>query len=125
MEARRCEFVESEDAATCLRCGRTVLSPVGVVVAACPASPMTGGPGSKLSKYLSFFGFTASGECKCRKRAALMDAGGPDWCDANEEEILDWLREVAEERGVVFFRPAARVILRRAIAAARRESAGS
>ena len=69
---------------------------------------------------------TASGDCKCNSRATHMDkmeAEQPGWCEANIEEIVGWLRESAEERGLPFVDIAARLLVRRAIANARKAEA--
>jgi len=80
-------------------------------------------PGTELRSILGRFGLTASGDCKCRSRAALMDANGCDWCEANIEEIAGWLRESAADRGLPFVDMAARLLVRRAIANARKAEA--
>jgi len=81
------------------------------------------GPGTELHALLSRFGLTASGDCKCNSRAALMDANGCDWCEANINEIVGWLRESAADRGLPFVDIAARLLVRRAIANARKAEA--
>ena len=87
-----------------------------------PATP-SHGPGTELHSLLGRFGLNASGDCKCTSRAALMDANGCDWCEANIEEIVGWLRESAAERGLPFVDAAGRLLVRRAIANARRKEA--
>jgi hypothetical protein len=52
-----------------------------------------------------------------------MEAEQPGWCEANIEEIVGWLRESAEERGLPFVDIAARLLVRRAIANARKAEA--
>ena len=52
-----------------------------------------------------------------------MDANGCDWCDANIEEIVGWLRESAGERGLPFVDMAARLLVKRAIHNARKAEA--
>ena len=84
-------------------------------------APPSHGPGTELQRLLATFGLTASGDCKCTSRAALMDANGCDWCEANIEEIVGWLRESAAERGLPFLDALGRVLVRRAIANARRK----
>ena len=80
------------------------------------------GPGTRLQSLLGRFGITGSGDCKCRSRAALMDTNGCDWCEANIEEIVGWLRESAADRGLPFFDAAGRMLVRRAIRNARRNA---
>lgn len=83
------------------------------------------GPGTELHALLGKFGLTASGDCKCNQRARYMDQQGCDWCEANIDEIVGWLRESAAERGLPFLDVAARLLVRRAIANARRKEAAS
>lgn len=79
------------------------------------------GPGTELHAMLGRFGLTASGDCKCNSRASLMDTNGCDWCESNIDEIVGWLRESAAERGLPFLDAAGRMLVRRAIANARRK----
>lgn len=79
------------------------------------------GPGTELHALLGKFGLTASGDCKCKSRASYMDQMGCDWCEANIDEIVGWLRESAADRGLPFLDVAGRVLVRRAIANARRK----
>lgn len=88
-------------------------------------APPSHGPGTELHALLGRFGLTASGDCKCNSRAALMDANGCDWCEANIDEIVGWLRESAAERGLPFLDVAGRVLVKRAISNARRKEAAS
>lgn len=81
----------------------------------------THGPGTELHALLGRFGLTASGDCKCNQRARYMDEQGCGWCEANIEEIVGWLRESAADRGLPFLDVAGRVLVRRAIANARRK----
>ena len=90
-----------------------------------PAYPRTsripaGGPGTELKRLLARVGITASPDCACNARAAEMDRQGVDWCEANVETIVGWLREQATARGLPFFKAAARLLVRRAIANARK-----
>jgi hypothetical protein len=85
-----------------------------------PQPPPSHGPGTELHAILSRFGLTASGDCKCNSRAALMDANGCDWCEANINEIVGWLRESAAERGLPFIDAVGRMLVKRAIHNARK-----
>jgi hypothetical protein len=78
------------------------------------------GPGTELKKLFGRFGIAAGGKCGCDARAAAMDARGCDWCAANVETIVGWVRVEAGRRGVPFVAFAARLLIRRAIANARR-----
>jgi hypothetical protein len=46
----------------------------------------------------------------------------PGWCEANVDTIVGWLREQAEARGLPFLDIAGRLLVRRAIANARRNA---
>jgi hypothetical protein len=49
-----------------------------------------------------------------------MDEQGCDWCEANLDEIVGWLREEATKRGLPFVDLAGRMLVKRAIRNARR-----
>jgi hypothetical protein len=90
--------------------------------------PPANGPGTELKKLLAGWPFhiTASPECSCNARARMMDeseAKSPGWCEEHLDEIVGWLREEAGKRGLPFLDLAGRVLVRRAIANARREHA--
>ena len=82
-----------------------------------------GGPGSELKKLLKLIGITATPGCKCNQRAKYMDKMGPQWCRENIEQILDWLQEESSNRGMLFVRSAARMMVKRAITTAERNNA--
>lgn len=82
-----------------------------------------GGPGSELKKILARFGIQASPTCKCNARAVLMDYNGIEWCEENIETIVGWLGEEADRRGLPFINAIAAVIVRRAIANAKKNAA--
>ena len=109
------------DCYRCSRCWQEVVTSILPIYAACRGHR---GAGHFLSRSLSWFGLRGDRHCKCRARACLMDDRGPDWCEENQAEILGWLREAAEERGLPFIEVIATRLLRRAIASARREAAG-
>jgi hypothetical protein len=52
-----------------------------------------------------------------------MDMNGIDWCAANVDTIVSWLREQANARGLPFLDAAGRLLVRRAIRNARKASA--
>jgi hypothetical protein len=87
-----------------------------------PVAPPTHGPGTELKKLLARVGIVATPDCSCNARAAEMDRQGVDWCEANVDTIVGWLREQAEARGLPFFDVAGRLLVRRAIANARRNA---
>lgn len=87
-----------------------------------PPAP-TYGPGTELKKLLKKVGVTATPNCSCNARARRMDveeAREPGWCEAHLDEIVGWLREEAEKRGLPFLDMAGRLLVRRAIRLARR-----
>lgn len=80
--------------------------------------------GTELSALLSRFGISSDEKgCKCKSRAAAMDRNGCDWCEANIDQIVGWLRESAAERGLPFVDMAGKLLVRRAIQNARRKEA--
>jgi hypothetical protein len=83
--------------------------------------------GTELKSLLAGWPFriVATADCKCTSRAAYMDAKGCDWCESEEgmDEIMGFLREAAEERGLPFLDVAARLLVRRAIHNARKAEA--
>ena len=80
------------------------------------------GPGTELKKLLATVGITATPNCSCNARAAEMDRNGIDWCEANIDTIVGWLREEATKRGLPFLDAAGRLLVRRAIHNARKAS---
>ena len=86
-----------------------------------PSSPPpAGGPGTEIKKLLARVGITATPDCACNARAAEMDRQGVEWCEANIDTIVGWLREQAEARGLPFLDLAGRLLVRRAIGNARK-----
>jgi hypothetical protein len=83
-----------------------------------PPPPPPAGPGAELVRLLGRFGVKACGVCA--SRAGQMDAWGPDGCAANAGTIVGWLREGAAARKLPFVELAARLLVRRAVANARR-----
>jgi len=85
-----------------------------------PEPPPSNGPGTELKKLLKKVGITATPNCSCNARARTMDERGCDWCEANIDEIVGWLREEATKRGLPFVDLAGRMLVKRAIKNARR-----
>ena len=92
-----------------------------------PPEPQPHGPGTELKILLAGWPFriVATPDCKCTSRAAYMDAKGCDWCESEEgmAEIMGFLREAAEERGLPFLDLPARLLVKRAIHNARKAEA--
>jgi hypothetical protein len=76
-----------------------------------------------LKKLLKKIGITATPNCSCNARARTMDEKGCDWCEANIDEIVGWLREEAAKRGLPFVDMAGRMLVKRAIRNARKAEA--
>lgn len=89
-----------------------------------PVAPPAGGPGTELKALLAAWGITSSPTCSCNARAAEMDRRGSDWCASDEgmKTILGWLREEATKRRLPFVEAAAKLLVRRAIAKARKKT---
>jgi hypothetical protein len=79
-----------------------------------------GGPGTELKRLLAKVGIKATENCPCNSRAAIMDAEGCDWCEANIDTIVGWLRQEASNRGLPFLDAAGRLLVKRAIRNARK-----
>lgn len=78
--------------------------------------------GSELKALLRRIGITAKPGCLCNRRAESMDKNGCDWCEEHIGEIVGWLREEAQKRSLPFLDAAGRLLVRRAIANARRKA---
>jgi hypothetical protein len=110
--------------ATCPQCG--FVSKVRGAIRRCTVPvPETCGPGCKLRRSLAWWGIRDDGSCGCDSYAAQMDAWGADECFRRIEEIVEHLRQAAEKKGLPFIATAARIVVRRAIEAARAEAAAA
>lgn len=88
-----------------------------------PVDPTAiGRPGTILKHWLTAVRFKVTPNCRCNDRANIMDARGCDWCATNVPTIVEWLREEAAKRRLPFVGWAATLLVRRAIAVARREA---
>lgn len=77
--------------------------------------PTPDGPGTELKKLLAKVGIHATPNCKCTKHMKVMNTKGPEWCEENIEDILDWLKEETNRRNLPFVRSIARRIVKYAI----------
>jgi hypothetical protein len=84
--------------------------------------PMVRGPGTELHRLLGRFGIHMQKGCGCKGRMVQMNKWGPAGCAENFETIIEWLKEEAGKRGLPFFSMPARMLVRRAIANARKEA---
>lgn len=111
----------------CATCGRVVRSQTGAIKAICDGEwtpqQIPCGPGCQLKKSLAWWGIRSNGSCGCDSFAAKMDAWGCDECWQRLEEIVEHLRQAAAEKGLPFIATAARIMVGRAIEAARKEVA--
>jgi hypothetical protein len=89
-----------------------------------PVPIPTSGPGTELSKLLKRFGIEPTPTCACRTKQQQMDAWGCDECSKPEriDEVVKVMREEAAARGLPFLDVAGRMLVRRAIANARRKA---
>jgi len=85
-------------------------------------SPTFGGPGTELKTLLKKIGIESTPTCKCNAMALQMDQWGADECSRPEriDEVLAAMRTEAAKRGLPFLDAAGRVLIRRAIANARK-----
>lgn len=143
-----CQWTETESQWTCAQCGAVVDKSVvaNKPIAACrvgaerngvpfrevalaassslrPSLPRyaTSGPGTELKKLLSRFGFTVTPGCKCNQRSLIMNQWGCDECERRIDEIVGWMKEEADSRGIPFVSVAARMIVAKAIKSARNQ----
>ncbi len=113
----RCDL--SAPDATCPRCG--FVSKIRGAIRQCRKPlPTTCGPGCQLRRSLAWWGIRDDGSCGCTEFSAQMDAWGQG-CWDHLEEIVEHLRGAAEKKGLPFVATAARILVARAIDAARRE----
>jgi hypothetical protein len=89
-----------------------------------PVAPPAHGPGTELSRLLKRLGISPAPTCQCRAMAQQMDKWGPDECERPEriDEVVAVMREEATARGLPFLDLAGRMLVRRAIANARRNA---
>ena len=79
------------------------------------------GAGTELKKLLSYIGINSTSNCSCNKRAKIMNIKGIQWCKDNKEEILSWMQEEAQRRGLPFFKFGAKRLLNMAISKAEKK----
>jgi hypothetical protein len=115
MQCQKCGYVASH-----LPTFRHCEPPTSDIVRSAKASL----PGTELHSLLRRFGIEPTPTCACRAKAAQMDAWGPDECSKPEriDEVVAVMREEAEARGLPFLDLAGRLLVRRAIANARRNA---
>lgn len=82
----------------------------------------TKGPGTELKKIFDKLLIKEQKGCDCAGHAIMMDRWGPDICLERMDQILGWLKEEAEKRGLPFSRIAAKAMVRLAIRRARKQT---
>ena len=103
-----------------------VKEPINLTITRIPMPPHPDGAvGTELKKLLATIGITAQPNCSCNKRAKMMDAAGPDWCEQNIATIVGWMRQEATRRGLPFIDTAGKALVRLAISRARRTAKSS
>lgn len=82
-----------------------------------------GMPGTELKLLLAGWPFYLQAEeaCPCTSHAAMMDAWGIALCEQRIDTIAGWLKAEASRRGIPFIDAAGRLLVRRAIARAKRQ----
>ena len=73
------------------------------------------GVGTELKALLSIIGINSVPNCTCNARAKIMNENGTEWCKNNKDEILSWMKEEADKRGLPFLKFGAKRILNYAI----------
>jgi glycosyltransferase involved in cell wall biosynthesis len=58
-----------------------------------PLPPIAAGPGTELTAIFTELGITPKASCKCKAKAAQMDAWGIAGCREHRAEIMEWMRE--------------------------------
>lgn len=124
MTVRRANVTIDDHGVRCVSCvcGYSPKDASAMSLHECPLPPPTNcGPGCQLRRTLAWWGIRDDGSCGCQSFAAQMDAWGDD-CWSHLEEIVEHLRGAAEKKGLPFLATAARIMVARAIDAARREA---
>ena len=103
----------------CIKCGK--LAPFPGFATIC-GRRKTHGIGSHIKVVLRRLGIYATLSCKCKDMAKKINAWTPDEAEARKAEILVVMREEAGRRGLPFSATLATLIVRRAIANARKEA---
>jgi len=91
----------------------------------CPraAIAQAAGVGIQLVKLLARLGIRSPENCSCGARVDIMNTNGVEWCTQHIGEIVGWLKEEAERRGLPFLAFPAKILVERAIKIAKRRLA--
>ena len=85
-----------------------------------PAVPPTG-PGTELSRMLSWFGVHAQTNCKCKAHVRTMNVWGAAMCEQQIETIVGWLCVEAKQRGLPVVPRVFRLLVKQAIRRSRKK----
>jgi hypothetical protein len=77
-------------------------------------------PGTQLSKMIKSVGIQMTDSCSCKRHALEMNENGNDWCEANMDTIVGWLRDEAKTRGLPFMDALGKILVGRAIKKSRK-----
>jgi hypothetical protein len=78
------------------------------------------GPGTILSQMIKSVGIVMTQGCSCRRHALEMNSKGNDWCEANIDTVVGWLRDEAKKRKLPFIDTVGKMIVNRAIKKSRK-----
>jgi hypothetical protein len=78
------------------------------------------GPGTQLARMIKTLGIHMSDSCSCRRHAINMNEKGNDWCAANIDTVVGWLREESQRRGLPFVDMVGKVMVNRAVKKSRK-----
>lgn len=82
------------------------------------------GVGFELARLISWFYVDTDPCLICKYRMQKMNVWGPDVCEEKIETILVWLKQAANKRRIPYVDFAVRLLLKKAIANARRKCCG-
>jgi hypothetical protein len=77
-------------------------------------------PGTILSQMIKSVGIVMTQGCSCRRHALEMNSKGNDWCEANIDTVVGWLRDEAKKRKLPFIDTVGKMIVNRAIKKSRK-----
>jgi hypothetical protein len=92
-----------------------------------PRKNFTQGPGTELHKLLRGWPWRIEIEpgCACMRHILEMNEKGPDWCEANLDTVVGWLRieHARRKMKMPFIEAGARLLVKLAIGKARKKAA--
>jgi hypothetical protein len=112
-------YPSPEECRGCNRCSRprsvnevtrSIANTIRLEAGLSPLLEKSGGPGTMLASFLSWFAPT-NPNCGCEERAAIMDAWGVAGCRENRDTILHWLRSSAHAANIPYSEAGTKLIL--------------